>query len=307
MTTDLTALPPERLGHLLRSARRHASLSRRRAANIAALSAASLIAIERGWETPSQVTLAALLNAYGTTTEQLLPPRSRLAIDGTNLALMGTTKVHVAASSARDDLLRGYIKLVTDARDNGALDTLSLRSADVSTLATALGTDDALLVERIAALLKCDLDEAASIGRVLRTFAGPILGVAFSVTVIGGSVVAGNTSGAHLLPASADTPSAEVVVSAVPETTAANTANVQASSATATSTSATLPQPSHLSAVESDSDSASTYDTETSDATPATITMSGPTTTRPTTAMPVAPTPDIGLLPGEAPTQIFEG
>ena len=272
-----------------------------------ALSAAGLIAIERGWETPSQVTLSALLSAYGTTAEQLLPPRSRLAIDGTNLALMGTTKVHVAASSARDDLLRGYIKLVTDARDKGALDTLSLRSADVHTLATALGTDDVVLVERIAALLDCDLDEAASIGRVLRTFAGPILGVAFSVTVIGGSIVAGNTSGAHLLPASADTPSAEVVVAAVPETTAANTASVQASSATATSTStsAALPQASHLDAAEGNG--ASTHDIETSDATPATITMSGPTTTTPTTAMPGAPTPDIGLLPGEAPTLIFEG
>ncbi len=259
---------------------------------MAAISSATLIAIERGWETPGQTTLAALLSTYGTSAEQILPPRTPLTIDGKLVALAHDSTAHVAASSARDDLLHGYIKLVTEARDTGSLDTLSLRSTDLQSIALALGTDDAILVERIAALLDCSLEEAVSIGRLLRTFAGPILGVAFSVTVIGGSILAGNTSGAQLLPASADTPPAPIVAAefgaTTPETTTSETTTLGISSTTT--------QPRHATSVES-----LPGESHAATVTSAAAVLSAPDSTTTTQ------TPDIGLLPGETPTLIFEG
>ncbi len=218
MPTDPTALPPERLGALLRHARRNAGLSRRRAAHYASLSVAELIAIEKGWESPSRQLIDCLVACYGITVETLIPARRPLTVNATTIATGVTGDVVIAATSARDDILRSYIGLITNARNEGRLDALRLRESDIEALSAALDTDESVLATRIAELIGCTDSEAAALGRLLRTFAGPLIGIAFSVAVVGGSVVAGNTSGVGLAPSthraiisnSADAPIIEV-------------------------------------------------------------------------------------------------
>jgi Helix-turn-helix domain len=210
MTTDPMALPPERLGDLLRQARRKTSLSRRRAAKAASLRERELAAIEGGKAKADRPTIDRLLDAYDITVDQLVPPRTPIVV-GDAPGGESVAGLRVVACDSRDEALATYIAMIVKARAAGRLDSFSLRSDDMQLLAVALGTDDEILVDRIAHLLGCDRVEAEWFGARLRAYAGPIAGVAFGIAVVAGSAMASNTSGASLVPASVNAHNSHVV------------------------------------------------------------------------------------------------
>ncbi len=306
VTFSPTSLPPERLGSLLRAARRHAQLSRRRAAKIATVTPAHLIAIERGWETVNESTLTQLLDAYGTTVAELIPARSSLTVIGS--VIHSSDNVQVAASTARDDVLKAYLQLVLDARSNGTLDRLTLRTNDVAALATVLDADESVLIQRIASLLECDEREARSLARELLTrVAGPVIGVALGAAALGG--IGGDVTAASG-PATTSTPAA-LVTSATIHATAPQTVEpistdvvivsappvAEAPSTTAIPTPApvaTTPPPVADAVIDAPAAVAD------GDASSTNAPFIPPTTT-------TVSEPDTGVLPGETPSEIFYG
>jgi transcriptional regulator with XRE-family HTH domain len=171
VTTDPTELPPERLGFLLRSARQAASLSHRKAAKRSAISGRRLKRIEKGGEQVDRPIIDALLDAYEIDVHQLIPPRRSIGIDGASLSLEeGGVRGHAARSAERDDLLHGYLTMIAAARNDGTIDSLSLRKSDVEALANALGNDDQTVTDRIAELLGCDEKEASALSFLMRSY-----------------------------------------------------------------------------------------------------------------------------------------
>ena len=199
---DPTALPPQRLGELLRQARARTNLNRGQAARRASMSVRRLAALEKGTMRADDRTIDALLTVYGIDLDQLIPPRRPIVVGDALLPqAAGTVAIPIGATASLDEVLRTYISMIVEARASGRLDSLSLRASDVQMLAAALGTDDNVTVDRIVTLLGCSREDAVWFSRRLRSFVGPIAGVALGIAVVAGSVMAGNTSGVTLQPA----------------------------------------------------------------------------------------------------------
>lgn len=314
MTIDPTVLPPERLGALMRQARRTAGLSRRRAANMAAITPGKLIAYERGWERADRLIVDTLNDVFGITMDQLIPPRKTVVFSSTQLSSGAVT---VATSSpARDDVLRGLVELVREARAAKRESQLQFRQSDLEILVGVLDTDESVLATRIIAILGCDESEATAISGLLRTLAGPLLGAAFSVAVIGGSAVASNTSGASLQPAVHGSPTVQLVAAqtdigalstdGTARETARETAGAAAGAAATAPTAAVAPIEAvskvttvhHATAVQSGAVAQPTP-------TPQTGTQSAQKSTAAAKHHSLPKPPDTGILPGEHPTTIL--
>ena len=161
-----------------------------------------LAALEKGTISADDRTIDALLAVYGIDLDQLIPPRRPIVVGDALLPHdAGTVAIPIGATASPDEVLRTYISMIVDARASGRLDSLSLRASDVQVLAAALGTDDDVLVDRIVKLLGCSREDAVWFSLRLRSFVGPVAGVAFCIAVVAGSAMASNTSGATLQPA----------------------------------------------------------------------------------------------------------
>ena len=166
------------------------------------MSGRRLAALEKGKIKADHRMIDALLSVYGIDLDQLIPPRRPIVVGDTLLQHgVGTVAIPIGATASPDEVLGRYISMIIDARGSGRLDSLSLRSNDVQILAWALGTDDDVLVDRIVTLLGCSREDAVWFSLRLRSFVGPIAGVAFCIAVVAGSAMASNTSGATLQPA----------------------------------------------------------------------------------------------------------
>jgi transcriptional regulator with XRE-family HTH domain len=186
MDTDLA---PERLGQVLRDARRTVGLSRRRAAKRSGIEPSRLRRYERGDEPVPDEALARLRALYGDALDDLVVPRAPLTVESTRVAAAGMEQP--LAQDDRDALLSAYAHLVLRLRGVGPGEPLPLRADDLTVLAVALGSDPDEVARHVAAVVGCTRAEAAALHdevlrrRVLVPAAGLAIGaVAYASAVL---------------------------------------------------------------------------------------------------------------------------
>jgi hypothetical protein len=200
MTTDdnlaarVRGVPPERLGPLLKVARRHAGQRRAVASVRLGIARARLREIERGWVAASSHEIDRILDEYAATLSVVLPPRAPMSID--------QREVHVGVHSRAiagghpHAALESYVELVTSLRARRDGGPLGVRRSDLEVLAAALGDDPSGIEARIVALVGCTEQEAHELRRELvrARLIAPVAGAAFGAMVIGGVVVASGSA-----------------------------------------------------------------------------------------------------------------
>lgn len=288
------AVPPARLGRLLHAARRRSGLTLRSAARQTGIPRPALAAYERVVTAVPEEHLAALAATYGGSVESLFGGRDVVRVDGARISAGG--RVRVLASQAGDAVLGGYVELIRELRGARPCDSLPLRTADLESLAVAIGSDVEDVEARIVQILGCTPEQAAVIHRELlsRRVLRPVAGVA-----LGAAAVAGLT-----LPQfdRSPTPPQLVEVEAPP---AASTDTVATTTSVPALPSTTAPPATSPPAT------AAPAPPPTAPAAPPATMASPPSSPAPiTTAAPAPPSdpddPPVGLLPGEEFTVVQE-
>jgi transcriptional regulator with XRE-family HTH domain len=179
------AMPPERLGALLRSARKRSGMKRKQAAAAGGTTTAKLRAYERGEKPVPAAVCAQLAEAYGDDLTAHVPLRVPPEINGNRVA-MGSE--HRSVGPDADDLLAGYIDIVRRLRNSGTGDPLALRTVDIVALAGALGSDREFIEAQIAKVLGCSPTEARRLhGELLRRkVILPVAGLAAGMAAFAG-------------------------------------------------------------------------------------------------------------------------
>ncbi len=179
------AMPPERLGALLRAARKRRGLKRKAAATAAGTTAAKLRRYEQGDEAVPADVCARLAECYGDDLTAHVPLRVPPQVDGTTLAV---GEIERTVGPDVDDVIAGYIDIVRRLRNTGPGDPLALRTVDIVALAGALGRDRDVMEQRIAEVLGCSRTEARRLhGELLRRkVILPVAGLAAGMAVFAG-------------------------------------------------------------------------------------------------------------------------
>jgi hypothetical protein len=182
-----TAIPPRRLGRALRRARRACGLRLRAAAARLDVPARRLRAWEQGRERVPPATSDAIVGLYGEQVTRLVPARATVRVDVGRVEV--GEHVRIAASTARDDVLRAYVDLVAAVRGTKPGAPLTLRTDDLVTLASTLGREVDDIEARIVAVLDCTRAEAATLHAELRRRClVPAAGLAVSAAAFTGAV-----------------------------------------------------------------------------------------------------------------------
>jgi transcriptional regulator with XRE-family HTH domain len=186
------AMPPERLGALLRSARKRRGMSRKQAAAAAGTTAGKLRSYERGDKTVPAGVCAQLAECYGDDLTAHVPLRMPPQIADRQLQI-GDTRVPVGSNP--HDVLAGYVDIVHRLRDSEPGDPLALRSVDIIALAGALGVDRDEIETRIAEVLGCTRAEARRLhGELLRRkVILPVAGLAAGMAAFAGAAYASHS------------------------------------------------------------------------------------------------------------------
>ncbi len=208
------AMPPERLGALLRSARKRSGMKRKQAAAAAGTTATALRSYERGEATIPADVCAQLAECYGDDLTAHVPLRMPLLIEGQRLKVGG---IQQPLGPSGDDVITGYIDIVHRLRKTGPGEALPLRTADIIALAGALGRDRDAIESRIAEVLGCTPYEARRLhGELLRRkVILPVAGLAAGMAAFAGAAGATQTSaapGTHI--------NTQAIVASAPSTTA---------------------------------------------------------------------------------------
>lgn len=153
LAVRLAPVPAQRLGVLIARQRKAAGMTVAAASAAAGVGRHTYLDFERGRRLAGPAVVAALLRAFGSTLEELLPPR--VSIDPALL------RAHEPV-----ELLRSYVALVRSWR-GVAKGPLRFRSDDVAILVSLLGTDPATIERRLIELTGCGRAEARRVRRVL--------------------------------------------------------------------------------------------------------------------------------------------
>src|SRR3954449_10839379 len=127
-------MPPERLGALLRAARKRSGLKRKQAAAAAGTTTSELRAYERGDNSVPADVCARLAECYGDDLTAHVPLRVPPRLENDTLAV-GETQRTVGPDP--DRIIVGYIDIVRRLRNAGPGDPLTLRTVDIVALAGA--------------------------------------------------------------------------------------------------------------------------------------------------------------------------
>lgn len=186
------AMPPERLGALLRSARKRRGMTRKQAAAAAGTTPAKLRGYERGDKTVPAGVCAQLAECYGEDLTAHVPLRMPLQLADRQLQI-GDTRHPVG--SRPHDVVADYVDIVHRLRDSEPGDPLALRSADIVALAGALGVDRDEIETRIADVLGCTRAEARRLhGELLRRkVILPVAGLAAGMAAFAGVAYASHS------------------------------------------------------------------------------------------------------------------
>jgi len=208
------AMPPERLGALLRAARKRRGLKRKQAAAAAGTTTTKLRAYERGDVPVPAGVCAQLAECYGDDLTAHVPLRVPVQVERERLVV---GDVHQPVGPDDDDVIAGYVDIVRRLRNTEPGDPLALRTVDIVALAGALGRDRDAIEQRIADALGCTRVEARRLhGELLRRkVILPVAGLAAGMAAFAGSAAAVQSPSSS--PASGQS---SAIVATAPSTTA---------------------------------------------------------------------------------------
>jgi len=178
------AMPAERLGALLRAARKRRGLSRKQAAAVTGLTALKLRRYERGEKPVPPVVCARLAECYGDDLTAHVPLRVPPEISAREIVVDGFRQ---PVGADLDDVVAGFVDIVQRLRDAGPGEPLALRATDVVALAGALGRDRDEIERSIADALGCSPTVARALHAELlrRKVILPVAGLAAGVAAFG--------------------------------------------------------------------------------------------------------------------------
>jgi transcriptional regulator with XRE-family HTH domain len=193
------AMPAERLGALLRAARKRRGLTRKQASAVAGTTAVKLRRYERGdKQVPAEI-CARLAECYGDDLTAHVPLRVPPEIGDREIFVGGQQRT-VGADA--DDVLAGFVDIVQRLRDAQPGEPLALRAIDVVALAGALGRDRDEIERRIAEVLGCSTTDARRLHAELlrRKVILPVAGLAAGIAAFAGAAYTSHTptSGARI-------------------------------------------------------------------------------------------------------------
>ncbi|MCU1465839.1 MAG: Helix-turn-helix domain [Actinomycetia bacterium] len=301
------AMPPERLGALLRSARKRRGMTRKQAAAAAGTTPGKLRRYERGDKTVPAGVCAQLAECYGNDLTAHVPLRMPLQLAGRHLQI-GDTRHPVG--SQPQDVLAGYVDIVHRLRDSEPGDPLALRSADIVALAGALGVDRDEIEARIADVLGCTRAEARRLhGELLRRkVILPVAGLAAGMAAFAGVAYASHSPS----PSPSVAVHAQPIAATQPSTTSSTVAElVPTPPAPAPTTTVAPVETTPTTVAPAPAVPASTPTTVEQDHAETTVTPAPPAPPAPETPVKAAlPQPDpadppVSVLPGETPIRII--
>jgi transcriptional regulator with XRE-family HTH domain len=253
------SMPAERLGALLRSARKRLGWKRREVEDRTGIPAALLRDYERGRLVVPPGTCARLAECYGDDLTAHVPLRVPVRLNDDRLVL--GDNVRYVNTDDTDDVLSGYVEIVARLRRSKPGEPVALRATDVAALGAALSAETHRIETRIVALLGCSRAEAKALHAELlrRKVILPVAGLAASVVAFAGF------SSAH-----ADTPSGpassptEASATVTPPSTARTTSSTSVPTTAAPVTTVSIPSVSPAPPKPSPPSSAASSSSETS-------------------------------------------
>jgi transcriptional regulator with XRE-family HTH domain len=275
------ALPPERLGQLLRDGRKRRGWKRKHVAAIAHVNVDKLRAYEKGEEPVPAEVCTRLAELYGESLTAHVPLRVAPPIE------QGDT----------NDVLAQYVALVRRLRGVRNGDTFPLRANDLAALSAALELDTDTVEQHIVDALGCSRDEARSLHRELlsRRIVLPVAGLAVGLVALAGVHAASAPTAGAAPAAVAAPPTTEITVA--PPATVAQPVFTPPSTAAPAPVAETPPAPvagrtPHI-----------INNVSESHPTPETTPPAPPVTSAPAATPPSIPENDtpVGVLPGETP------
>lgn len=186
-TATLDIVPPRRIGLLLTGARAERGLTLAQVAARSSLAEDVLGSIEAG-ETPlTDESLDAVLNAYGTTIDELLPARRQVVLDlDAGQLLVAEEAAELQGAPTADEVLGAYLSLVYTLRRAVPGSAVVLREFDVAVLAKALDLAEPEVAARLTGLMA---DPSTEVSRLTRLFRSrlvlPIAGAVVVATALG--------------------------------------------------------------------------------------------------------------------------
>jgi transcriptional regulator with XRE-family HTH domain len=236
------SMPAERLGALLRSARKRLGWKRREVEARTGIPADLLRDYERGRLVVPAGTCARLAECYGDDLTAHIPLRVPAQLDDDRIVI-GDNVRYVDPDDV-DDVLSGYVEIVARLRRTKPGEPVALRATDVAALGAALGTDAHTIETRIAALLGCSRAEAKALHAELlrRKVILPVAGLAASVVAFAGFSSARADTPSRPTPSATEvSTTAAPATSALPSTTSTSTAPTTAPTTAAPVTTVSIP------------------------------------------------------------------
>jgi transcriptional regulator with XRE-family HTH domain len=190
------SMPADRLGELLRAARKRRGWKRKEAALRVDISAKKLRDYEQGKKPVPPEICAELAEWYGDDLTAHVPLRVPPRLDD-QWVVVGD-EVRPVDGGDSTEVLTAYVQIVARLRRARAGEALALRAADVVVLAAALNCDAEEIEQRIMTMLGCSRSEAKALHRELlqRKVILPVAGLAASVVALAGFTAAHAEGGA---------------------------------------------------------------------------------------------------------------
>lgn len=181
------AMPPERLGELLRAARKRKGWKRKHAAELVGTKASRLREYEQGTKTVPADICAQLADLYGSDLAAHVPMRVPPQINRDWLVVEEHRLPRVQGTT--DEVMQEYAQIVARLRGAKPGEAVPLRASDLAVLGSALESDPAVIAARIAEILHCSVDEARSLHREMlrRKVVLPVAGLAASAIALAGA------------------------------------------------------------------------------------------------------------------------
>jgi len=213
------ALPPERLGSLLQAARKRRGWKRREAATHVRITPAQLRDYERGTTPVPAEICARLAECYGDDLTAHIPLRLPVQVD--DGWIVAATDAESSGSGRAEDVLRGYVQLLTRLRGAKPGEPVALRATDLAAIAEAVNGDPEAVEARIVELLGCTRAEAARLRSQLlqRKVILPVAGLASGLALLVAAQSGPQTPSAPgpLTPATATTAETSLIADVVPD------------------------------------------------------------------------------------------
>jgi transcriptional regulator with XRE-family HTH domain len=184
--TELTLVPPRRLGRLLADARSARGEDLDTVARRAGFEPATVAAIEAGERPVSDREIHALLGGYGVDPGELVPDRTELVVDLDEHLLAAGGEARSLGAPTADEVLTTYLSLVYTLRRATPGTTLVLRDADVDVLARVLELTGPEVERRLHELMvEPDGAVRRRMGALRARVLVPVVGVVVAATAVG--------------------------------------------------------------------------------------------------------------------------